>query len=261
MHDDPNQSQQIRDRWLVFLHALFFVLGFTLVFTIGWGGATTLLGRLFSAYKIWISRAGGVLVILFGLSTLGWLNIPLFNMDTRPEWRGQDGDKNAWLSSFMMGIFFAAGWTPCIGTTLGAILTLGISQENSIQAILLAGVYALGLGIPFLIIGYGMEQASEFIRKYRRQLHAVQIASGVLLIFIGIMLLTDQLSLIAVWAQKNGLFVSLPAESGNAAPNVLLAFLAGMVSFLSPCVLPLVTAYISYLSKHAFSTRTQKSES
>jgi cytochrome c-type biogenesis protein len=239
----------VNRRLILFFHALAFVLGFSVVFVFGWGGAATLLGGLFVSYKVWIARIGGVVVILFGLTTLGMVKIPWLYYDTRPEWKGQS--RKGLLASGAMGMFFAAGWTPCIGTTLGAILTLGFSQQGSGQAMLLSSGYALGLGVPFLLIGLSMERASQFIRRFQRHLRKVQIASGVFLILIGLMMLTNQLTLIAIWAQRNGLFLDLPLGTA-ATPTYFIALLAGLISFLSPCVLPLVPAYIGYLSGHAF---------
>lgn len=236
-------------RLLVFGHALLFVLGFSVVFVVGWGGATTLLGQVFGTYKNILAQMGGVLVILFGLSTLGVLNIPLLNYDTRPVW--SNSPRAGWVSSILMGVFFAAGWTPCIGATLGAILTLGFTGQNNTQAMVLSSGYALGLGLPFLVIGLAVEQASGFVRRFRRYLRTVQIASGLLLIAIGIMLLTNRLAWIAIWAQRNGFFLDLPLGVAMI-PTYPIAILAGLVSFLSPCVLPLVPAYIGYLSGHAF---------
>jgi len=239
-------------RLLVFFHALAFVLGFSLIFIIGWGGAATLFGQVFGTYKAILGRIGGVIIIIFGLSTLGILKIPWLNYDIRPEWTGKN--RQGLIASGLMGVFFAAGWTPCIGTTLGAILTLGFSAQTSSQAMVLASGYALGLGIPFLLIGIGMNQASAFVRRFQQHLRKVQLASGVLLLIIGTMLLTNQLTLIAIWAQRNGLFLDLPLGAGMN-PTYVIAILAGLISFLSPCVLPLVPAYIGYLSGHAFGAK------
>ena len=238
----------------MFSHALAFVMGFSLIFIIGWGGAATLAGQLFGSYKAILGRIGGVVIIIFGLSTLGILKIPWLNYDIRPEWTGRK--QNGLLASGAMGVFFAAGWTPCIGTTLGAILTLGFSAQTSGQAMVLASGYALGLAIPFLLIGIGMNQAIAFIRRFQHHMRKIQIASGVLLLIIGVMLLTNQLILIAIWAQRNGLFLDLPLGSG-VTPTYFIAILAGLISFLSPCVLPLVPAYIGYLSGHAFNLETK----
>jgi cytochrome c-type biogenesis protein len=151
----------VNRRMATLFHAALFVLGFSLVFIIGWGGAATILGKIFGLYKIWLGRIGGVVIILFGLSTLGVIRLPwMIYADTRPRWSPGRGGGS--LSSVMMGVFFAAGWTPCIGTTLAAILTLSFSQNTTGQAMLLTSGYALGLGIPFLMIGFGMDRAIEF---------------------------------------------------------------------------------------------------
>jgi cytochrome c-type biogenesis protein len=232
-------------RLTTFAHAVLFVFGFSLVFVLGWGGTTTVVGQLFSQYKSELAKIGGVMVIVFGLANLGLLKIPWLYYDTRPQWDAKR--RTGWASSTLMGVFFAAGWTPCIGTTLGAILTLGFSQETSGQAMWLSSGYALGLGIPFLIIGLGIDRAARFVRRFRRYIRTVQIASGLLLIVIGLMLLTNQMAWIAIWAQRNGLYLDLPL-GGTSAPTYLVALLAGLISFLSPCVLPLVPAYVGYLS-------------
>jgi len=253
--DDPLsvKNNNLTQRMLVFLHALAFVLGFSLIFVIGWGGAATLLGQVFSNTKSILGKIGGVVVILFGLYTLGILKIPWLAYDTRPEFT--ENRKKGLVASILMGIFFAAGWTPCVGTTLGAIITMGFSTQTSSQAMILASGYALGLGIPFLILGLGVERASGFVRRFQPYLRKVEIASGVLLLIIGVMLLTNQLTLIAIWAQRNGFFLDLPLGAG-VTPTYAIALVAGLISFLSPCVLPLVPAYIGYLSGHAFGQNT-----
>jgi cytochrome c-type biogenesis protein len=235
-------------RYATFYHALLFVLGFSLIFVVGWGGAATVLGRLFGEYKLLLARVGGVVVIVFGLVTLGVFKWRWFYYDTRPQWQAKPGHRS--LSSLFMGMVFAAGWTPCIGTTLGAILTLGLSGETAGQAMLLASGYALGLGIPFLIIGLAMNRTVHAVRRLRPYMRKIQVASGLFLIAIGMLLLTNRMTYIAIWAQQNGLFRDLPLGA-SATPTYFIAILAGLLSFLSPCVLPLVPAYIGYLSGQA----------
>jgi cytochrome c-type biogenesis protein len=186
----PSTKPSLTQRYTTFGHAALFVLGFSLVFVVGWGGAATLLGQIFGVYKEIIARVGGVVVILFGLYTLGVLNIRWFSYDTRPQW--QTNRHNRSLSSILMGVVFAAGWTPCIGTTLGAILTLGFSRDTAVQAMILSSGYALGLGVPFLTIGLGMDRAVKAVRRLRPYLHKIQIASGIFLIAIGLLLVTNQ---------------------------------------------------------------------
>jgi cytochrome c-type biogenesis protein len=225
-------------RFSVFLHSLLFVLGFSFIFVVGWGGAATLLGEIFTLYKPLLAKAGGVVIILFGLANLGLVRIPWLMYDTRPQW-GQEGQKKGYAASGMLGVFFAAG-----------ILTLAVSQETSGLALVLSGAYALGLGIPFLLIGLSMERAVRLVKRFRKSVRWIQKVSGVFLIAIGVMMLTNQIFLISIWAQRNGLFLDLPL-GGATAPTLAIALAAGLISFLSPCVLPLVPAYVGYLSGHA----------
>lgn len=232
-------------RWETTGHALFFVAGFSLIFVIGWGGAATLLGSLFGQYKSILGRIGGIVVIAFGLVTLGLLRVPWLMADTRPQ-MARLGSKR-WMNSSLLGIFFAAGWTPCVGTTLGAILTLGFSQQTSGQAMFLSSGYAIGLGLPFLLMALGLERALRLVRRLGRHVRTFQRISGVFLILIGLMMITDRITWIAIWAQRSGLYLDLPL-GGASAPTYLAAVAAGALSFLSPCVLPLVPAYLGYLS-------------
>lgn len=234
------------ERWKVFLHALLFVAGFSLVFIVGWGGSITLVGQLFVEYKQAIAQIGGIVVIMFGLATLEVIRLPFFYADTRAQYSGQRGTLGG---SALMGVFFAAGWSPCIGATLGAILTMGLSEQTVGQAMWLASGYSLGLGIPFLIMALGLEHASGWIKRMRPYQKYFRIASGIFIIAIGVLLLTNTMSLIAIWAFKNGYFIESFATYA-AAPTYLTAIIAGLLSFVSPCVLPLVPAYLGYLSGH-----------
>jgi cytochrome c-type biogenesis protein len=234
------------DRLKILLHALLFVAGFSLVFIIGWGGSITVLGQLFITYKRFIAQLGGIVVIIFGLATLELIRIPWFYADTRAHYSGQRG---TYSGSALMGIFFAAGWSPCIGATLGAILTMGLSQQTVGQAMWLASGYSLGLGIPFLVMALGLEHASGWIKHMRPYQRYFKIASGVFIITIGLLLLTNTMNLISIWAFKNGYFIE-SFSNYAAAPTYATAIIAGLLSFVSPCVLPLVPAYLGYLSGH-----------
>lgn len=183
---------------------------------------------------------------MFGLATLEVIRIPWFYADTRSYYHGRAG---TFANSALMGILFAAGWSPCIGATLGAILTMGLSQQTVSQAMWLASGYSLGLGIPFLVMALGLERATGWIKRVSRYRCAIQIASGTFMIIIGILLLTNTMSLISIWAFKNGYFIN-SFSAYAAAPTYLTAMIAGLLSFISPCVLPLVPAYLGYLSGH-----------
>src|SRR5450759_4068278 len=223
-------------------------MGFSVVFIVGWGGEATAVGQVFGIYKPILGRIGGVIVILLGLFTLKAIRIPWLLYETRSYWT--PGKGGPIISSVMMGIFFAAGWTPCIGTTLGAILTLGMSQQSAFQAMCLSSGYALGLGLPVRAIGLGMGQTVHLIARFRRYVRLMEIVSGVLLIGVGLLMVFDRMTLIAIWAQQHGYFIDLPLGSA-VTPTYLIAIFAGLLSFLSPCVLPLVPAYVGYLSGQA----------
>ncbi|MBI5352743.1 MAG: cytochrome c biogenesis protein CcdA [Chloroflexi bacterium] len=246
-----NISNQIalekNDRLKIFFHALLFVVGFSLVFIVGWGGSATLVGQVFGTYKRVIAQVGGAVVIMFGLATLEVIRIPWFYADTRAQYAGQRG---TFGGSALMGIFFAAGWSPCIGATLGAILTMGLSQQTVGQAMWLSSGYSLGLGIPFLAMALGLERASGWLKHMRPYQKYFKIVSGVFIIMIGVLLLTNTMNLISIWALRNGYYIEAFSRYA-AAPTYLTAILAGLLSFLSPCVLPLVPAYLGYLSGHA----------
>jgi len=232
-------------RFTTFLNAIVFVLGFSLVFIVGWGGTVTLLGQLFGQYKTLIAQIGGAVVIVIGLETLGVMCLPWLHYDVHLPWKVNW--QGGLAASGLMGVFFAAGWTPCLGTTLGAILTLGLSQQTVTQAMALSSGYALGMAVPFLTIGLAMDRAVGFLRRFRRYWRPIEIFRGLFLIGIGVLILTGKMSLIAIWAQRSGYSLDLALGRGPT-PTYFIAFVAGLISFFSPCVLPLVPAYISYLS-------------
>lgn len=244
MIGDSTVARQPAQPLTTFAHAVLFVMGFSAVFIIGWGGMATVLGQLFYDIRPVLGQIGGLVVITFGMHTLGIFRLRWLDMDTRPNWTIWRG--NTYLASGLMGVIFAAGWTPCIGTVLGAILTLAISQQTASQGMTLASGYALGLGLPFLAISLFMDRSVLVVRQLQRHMRKVQIASGVLLIMMGLLMLTKLMFYISIWAQRSGLYLDLRVGNGGT-PTYVIAILGGLVSFLSPCVLPLVPAYVGYL--------------
>jgi len=245
----PSNARQPASRLPTFLLGLLFVAGFSVVFVIGWGGAATLIGGLFGQYKSILGRLGGAIVIAFGLAMLGVLPIPWLYADTRRQTLPASRYRS--LNALLLGMVFAAGWTPCIGTTLGAILTIGMSQSG--QGMLLSAAYSAGLALPFLGLAIVLDRAVAVARRLGRYARAIQLSSGVVLILVGLLMVTGRLTLIAIWAQRNGYFLN-PTLGAASAPTLMAAVAAGMVSFLSPCVLPLVPAYLGYLSGQRLET-------
>ncbi len=260
-------------RAYVFSHALLFVAGFTLVFVLLFGIPTTVLGTFFRDYADWIARIGGALIIVLGLHMAGFFKAlvrlaslggervkPLKDAVAKvdhtldsiilPEHRLQAGQGRSpsYARSAVVGITFAAGWTPCVGPLLGLVLSLAYTDPG--QAVPLLFVYSMGLAVPFLLTAALLSTAVGFLKRINRYLHAIEVISGVLLVVVGVFLVSG------VFSRLNILFSATPewltnVESGFAIGATIsfpLAFLAGLLSFLSPCVLPLVPVYLGYLT-------------
>ena len=181
----------VQDRRVTFAHGVAFVLGFSLVF-IALGAAASALGALLYDGRQWLARIGGVVVILFGLHMLGVIRIPFLDYDTRHQTRPDPG--LGYLSSALMGIFFSAGWSPCVGPVLGAVLTLALNSARVGQGALLLTAYSAGLAVPFLLAALGIGRVAELMRDHARWLKGISIATGLTMILLGIMLLTGTLS-------------------------------------------------------------------
>ena len=180
------------DRWKVFSQALFFVGGFTLVFVVLFGLPTTVLAGVLQQYRDLITKLGGAILIVFGLHMMGVFTIPVLNV-TRQVQVGS-GLEVGYARSALFGVTFAAGWTPCIGPLLGAVLTLGFAEPS--RAIWFILVYAAGLAVPFLVTAALLSQAIGWLKRLNRHMRAVEIGSGLLLIGVGILLITGMFTTI-----------------------------------------------------------------
>jgi cytochrome c-type biogenesis protein len=156
-------------------------------------------GSLLFDLRYWLAKIGGIVVIVFGLHMIGVLRIPFLEYDTRIT--TAPDRKWGYLSSALMGIFFSAGWSPCVGPVLGAILTLAINGGSISQGASLLSAYSAGLAIPFLVAALGIGWVTTILRRYGKVMHIVEIAMGVILVIVGIMLFTGIFELIAQRAQ------------------------------------------------------------
>lgn len=184
-------------RKIAMVHATLFVLGFTLVFML-FGASATALGRVLKYYEIWFQRVGGVLIILFGLYCLGVLKLRFLDQEARLH---LDRKPVGYLGSLLVGMTFAAGWTPCIGPILGGILGLAATEASLPRGMLLLGAYSLGLAVPFLLAAFAVESFLDWFQRFRRYMRWVQRASGVLLIAVGLLLATGHFTRLAAWLQ------------------------------------------------------------
>ncbi|MDD2922312.1 MAG: cytochrome c biogenesis protein CcdA [Anaerolineales bacterium] len=186
------------NRWVTFSHGLAFVLGFSVVF-VSLGILAAFAGGLLFDLRFWLAKIGGVVVIVFGLHMIGVFHIPFLAYDTRvqqapdPKW--------GYLSSALMGVFFSAGWSPCVGPVLGAILTVVVNGGSIALGAALLTAYSAGLAIPFLIAALGIGWVTTIIKKYGKTMRYVEIAMGVILVVVGVLLFTGVFELIAQRAQ------------------------------------------------------------
>jgi len=183
------------DRRATLIHSLLFVAGFTGIFLL-LGASASFLGQFLRAYETWIARVGGLIIILLGLHLAGAFRLtPLMR-----EKRVHLHDKPAgYLGTLGVGAIFGAGWTPCIGPVLGAILTFAASQEQFWSGVALLFVYSLGLAVPFLLSALALDAFLQVFARFRRFLPVVQVASGILLVFLGVLLLTGTFSTLSTY--------------------------------------------------------------
>lgn len=247
-------------RRVVFTHAAAFVLGFSLVF-VALGALLGALGSAFADELIWFQRVAGAALVILGLHLAEIITIPFLYRSFQVG--GQAGPSQRVASSsrvraaadygrsFVVGVAFSVGWTPCVGPILAGILVLALDSASLVQAVVLLVCYAAGLGIPFLLVGAALGESTQFLRRMNRWMPLVGVVSGVLLIFVGMLIaldkvvvLNDALGSIGVDLVASDSGEMLDLNLGSAA----LAFAGGFVSFVSPCVLPLVPIYLGHLA-------------
>lgn len=173
------------NRWTTLSHGVAFVLGFSIVFVL-LGVATSALGGVLFNLRTWLAKIGGIVVIIFGLHMTGIIRIPFLEYDLRPQ--STPDRSRGYLASALMGVFFSAGWSPCVGPVLGAILTLSFNGGSVLTGVQLLSAYSAGLAIPFLVASTQIGLVTTVIRRYGKIMRYVEIVMGAILIIVGIML-------------------------------------------------------------------------
>lgn len=179
----------------VIITSLFFILGFSLVF-VSLGASATFLGQYLMERLTIFGKVAGVLLIIFGLHTIGVFKIPFLLNEARVQANTKPASM---IGAVIVGISFAFGWTPCIGPILSAILLVAAQQDSVNQGIVLLSIYSLGLAIPFLLTAIAINQFFVAFKKIRRHYHAIEIVSGLLMIVIGLLIFFNRFTIIAQW--------------------------------------------------------------
>lgn len=195
--NDMSKGGMARGRTL--LAALFFVLGLSTVFLL-LGFAASAVGRAFLAYQGYFNTGAGLLVMVFGMHFLGVIRIGFLSREARIDVGDQGGSA---FGAYILGLAFAFGWTPCIGPQLGAILSLAASEASVAKGTTLLAVYALGLGLPFLIVAAFLPQMGGIMGWMKRHMEQIERVMGLLLWTIGLLMLTGGFSRFSYWLLEN----------------------------------------------------------
>ncbi|HSY63626.1 MAG TPA: cytochrome c biogenesis protein CcdA [Terriglobales bacterium] len=184
------ESQLLRK---VMLNSIAFILGFSVVF-IALGAVATEVSQVLSRYRSTLAQIAGVVIILFGLHLTGIFKIKALYTDARLH--SVKGGSTAW-GAFVIGFAFAFGWTPCVGPVLTVILTFAAAQDSITKGVVLLAIYSMGLAVPFLLTALGVERFLKFYSRFRAHMHAIEVASGALLVALGVLLVIGRFTIIS----------------------------------------------------------------
>jgi len=188
--DDYSRS----DRWVTFFHGFAFVCGFSFVFIL-FNIVAASLGLLFADFQTWLAKLGGIVVVIFGIHLTGLYRIPW--LDFQRKINHPVPKRFGLVTSFIFGIIFSAGWTPCVGPVLGWIMTFSLNGGSIIKGIVFGTAYSAGMAIPFLIAALGVGWVTIILRKYSRVMRITEVVMGIVMIFAGLLLFFDSFSLIS----------------------------------------------------------------
>lgn len=194
-------TERQRFRKAIVINSLLFIAGFSGVF-IAFGASATLIGQALYAYQEYIRRIGGILIIVFGLYLLGVLNLGFLKVEKRLHFKSRPA---GYLGSFLIGVAFAAGWTPCVGPVLGTILLYASTTEALTDGVTLLTAYSLGLGLPLFATALGVDRFLEYFKQVRAYLWGVSAVSGAFLVVVGVMIYANSLTLITSFLEKYGI--------------------------------------------------------
>jgi cytochrome c-type biogenesis protein len=196
--DELESRRSTGRRWAIMTDILFFVLGFSFVFILLGASATAIGGFLLAKLSL-LGKIAGVAVIILGLHMLGVFRLNFLYREKRIQ---TESKRIGILGSFLVGMAFAFGWSPCIGPILGGILAYASTRETVGQGMVLLAAYSAGLGIPFIIAGLSIDWFFRVTTRFKRHFRAIEIASGALLIVIGVLIFTNQLTVISGWMAR-----------------------------------------------------------
>jgi len=195
------QTERKGVRAIIIANSLLFIAGFSIVF-IAFGASASLVGQLLVTYQDFIRKLGGVLIVVFGLYVMGILKIKFLMAEKRVHLKSRPA---GYVGSVLVGVAFAAGWTPCVGPILGTILVYASTTDSMLTGVELLSSYSLGIGLPLFITALAVDSFLNYFKKVRAYMYGISVASGIFLVLVGVLIYSNSLTLITGILERHGI--------------------------------------------------------
>lgn len=195
------QTERKGVRAIIIANSLLFIAGFSIVF-IAFGASASLVGQLLVTYQDFIRKLGGVLIVVFGLYVMGILKIKFLMAEKRMHLKSRPA---GYVGSVLVGVTFAAGWTPCVGPILGTILVYASTTDSMLTGVELLSSYSLGIGLPLFITALAVDSFLNYFKKVRAYMYGISVASGIFLVLVGVLIYTNSLTLLTGVLERHGI--------------------------------------------------------
>lgn len=195
------QTERKGVRAIIIANSLLFIAGFSIVF-IAFGASASLVGQLLVTYQDFIRKLGGVLIVVFGLYVMGILKIKFLMAEKRMHLKSRPA---GYVGSVLVGVAFAAGWTPCVGPILGTILVYASTTDSMLTGVELLSSYSLGIGLPLFITALAVDSFLNYFKKVRAYMYGISVASGIFLVLVGVLIYTNSLTLLTGILERHGI--------------------------------------------------------
>jgi len=196
-----SETERSRVRGVIIVNSLLFIAGFSSVF-IAFGASASLVGQVLMTYQEFIRKLGGVLIVVFGLYVMGVLKIKFLMSEMRVHLQRRPA---GYVGSVLVGVAFAAGWTPCVGPILGTILLYAGTTDSLLTGVKLLASYSLGIALPLFITALAVDSFLHAFKKIRAYMYSISVASGVFLVLVGVMIYTNSLTLLTSELERHGI--------------------------------------------------------
>jgi len=195
------QTERKGVRAIIIANSLLFIAGFSIVF-IAFGASASLVGQLLVTYQDFIRKLGGVLIVVFGLYVMGILKIKFLMAEKRVHLKSRPA---GYVGSVLVGVAFAAGWTPCVGPILGTILVYASTTDSMLTGVELLSSYSLGIGLPLFITALAVDSFLNYFKKVRAYMYGISVASGIFLVLVGVLIYSNSLTLLTGILERHGI--------------------------------------------------------